>query len=91
MVRVITLRETLYTRMYKKSSHHDPRDNEHREVATTCNTRNLTKYRAPIKYTDKLAYTDIEIKNTNLRKDFINNTIKQPIQHEKPIQNGNLR
>jgi hypothetical protein len=43
--------------------------------------------RAHIEYTDKLTYADIEIRNTNSRKDFINNNMNQPIQCQKPIPN----
>jgi hypothetical protein len=91
--RVIILWESLNprSRTFKKSSQHNPRDNELREIATTCNTRNITKYRSPIEYINKLTYADVKIRNTNLRKDFVNNTIEQSIQHEKPMLNCNLR
>jgi hypothetical protein len=55
----------------------------------TFKARNITKYRGAIKCADELAYADIEIRNTNLWKDSANNTIKQSIQHEKPMQNRN--
>jgi hypothetical protein len=90
---IITLRESLkpQSRAFKKSSQHDPRNNEFREIATTCNTKNITKYRASIEYTAKLTDADVEIRNTNLRKDSVNNTIEQSIQHEKLMLNYNLR
>jgi hypothetical protein len=55
--RVITLWETLHpqSRTFKKSDQHNLRDNELRELASWGNTRNMTKYRVPIKCIDKLA------------------------------------
>jgi hypothetical protein len=38
------------------------RDDEFRKTATTCNTRNITKYRVFTKYTDELAYADVKIR-----------------------------